>query len=39
MNFRRMPELEWRYGYPLVLAVMLGIGLSMVRYFRKKKWF
>jgi len=26
MNFRYMPELEWRYGYPMVLLVMLIIG-------------
>lgn len=38
MNFAHMPELEWEYGYPLVLAVMLGIGLLMVRYFRRKQW-
>jgi magnesium transporter len=38
MNFRHMPELEWRYGYGLIWAVMIGIGLSMLAYFRKKKW-
>lgn len=38
MNFTHMPELEWEYGYPLVLAVMLLISLLMVRYFRKKQW-
>jgi magnesium transporter len=38
MNFKHMPELEWRWGYPLCWAVMAGIGVSMVVYFKKKKW-
>jgi magnesium transporter len=39
MNFARMPELEWRYGYIVVLTVMAAIGISLVVYFRKRKWF
>jgi len=38
MNFKYMPELEWRYGYPFIWMVMLGTGLFMLLYFRKKKW-
>ncbi|MBN1142415.1 MAG: magnesium/cobalt transporter CorA [Deltaproteobacteria bacterium] len=38
MNFKFMPELEWRWGYPLVLLVMAGCGLGMIRFFRKKNW-
>jgi magnesium transporter len=38
MNFKYMPELEWRWGYPAVLLVMVGTGVSMLLYFRKKKW-
>jgi len=38
MNFKHMPELEWRWGYPLVWAVMIGIGGVMLVYFKKKKW-
>jgi len=38
MNFKFMPELEWRWGYPLVWLIMAGIGISMLIYFRKKKW-
>lgn len=38
MNFRYMPELEWRWGYPLVWAVMIGIGAAMVVFFKRKKW-
>jgi magnesium transporter len=39
MNFRFMPELEWRFGYPLVWGVMGTVALVMLRYFRKKEWF
>lgn len=38
MNFRHMPELEWRWGYHVVVAFMLFIGLLMVHYFKRKKW-
>ncbi|MFQ6082924.1 MAG: magnesium/cobalt transporter CorA [Candidatus Aminicenantia bacterium] len=39
MNFRYMPELYWHWGYPVVLLIMLGIGVSMLIYFKRKKWF
>jgi magnesium transporter len=39
MNFKNMPELEWTWGYPLVWCIILIVGLIMVLYFRKKKWF
>ena len=38
MNFKYMPELEWRFGYPLIWFVMLAISVIMLIYFRKKKW-
>jgi magnesium transporter len=38
MNFRYMPELAWRWGYPLVWAVMLAITAGMLLYFRSKRW-
>jgi magnesium transporter len=38
MNFRYMPELGWRFGYPLIMLVVLAVGLSMLVYFRRKKW-
>lgn len=38
MNFEFMPELKWRWGYPLILAVMIGVGIIMLTYFRRKKW-
>ncbi|NVK27751.1 MAG: magnesium/cobalt transporter CorA [Flavobacteriia bacterium] len=39
MNFEYMPELEWKYSYPIFWAIMIGITLVMIRYFRKKDWF
>jgi magnesium transporter len=39
MNFKNMPELEWAWGYPLLWCIILVVGLIMVLYFRKKKWF
>jgi len=38
MNFENMPELRTKYGYYVVLGVMLGLVISMLIYFRKKKW-
>jgi len=38
MNFQYMPELEWRWGYPMFWLVVLAIGVLMVVYFRRKKW-
>lgn len=38
MNFQNMPELGWRWGYFAVLLVMVAIGISMLVYFRRKKW-
>ncbi|MFW6105143.1 MAG: magnesium/cobalt transporter CorA [Chloroflexota bacterium] len=38
MNFANMPELEWRYGYFGILIVMAVIGISLVFYFRRRRW-
>jgi len=38
MNFEFMPELTWPWAYPLVLLVIVVIGISMLIYFRRKKW-
>jgi magnesium transporter len=38
MNFEHMPELKWRWGYPVVWGVMLITAGFMIRYFRRKKW-
>lgn len=39
MNFKYMPELEWKFGYGSILMVMLAIAAFMVLYFKRKKWF
>ncbi len=45
MNFNtqasgfNMPELNWPFGYFIILAVMVGIVSGMVIFFRKKGWF
>ncbi|NNF02073.1 MAG: magnesium/cobalt transporter CorA [Bacteroidia bacterium] len=38
MNFANMPELNYQYGYYILLLVMLVITLFLIRYFRVKKW-
>jgi magnesium transporter len=38
MNFKHMPELEWIWGYPFAMGLMIVIALSMLLYFRRKKW-
>ena len=38
MNFRYMPELEWRWGYPLVIAISVLIATGGLWFFKKKKW-
>ncbi|HSW59314.1 MAG TPA: magnesium/cobalt transporter CorA, partial [bacterium] len=38
MNFENMPELKWSYGYFISLGLMLVIFVSMVIFFKKKKW-
>ncbi|MFS0870144.1 magnesium/cobalt transporter CorA [Paenibacillus xylanilyticus] len=38
MNFNNMPELDWKYGYFVVIGLMVTLGLSMFFIFRKKDW-
>ena len=38
MNFRYMPELEWKWGYPVIIVVSLVIALGCLFFFKKKKW-
>jgi magnesium transporter len=38
MNFKHMPELEWRYGYLVVVLVMAAIAIGMLIFFRRKRW-
>ncbi len=38
MNFEHMPELKWRWGYPLAVAVIVAVCGLMYRRFRKAGW-
>ncbi len=38
MNFRFLPEVDWKYGYFFALGLMLGIGFGMFFFFRRKGW-
>jgi magnesium transporter len=38
MNFKYMPELEWKWGYPMALAAMVAVCLYLYRRFRKAGW-
>jgi len=38
MNFAHMPELNWPWGYPLVMGLMAVIAAGMLLYFRRKRW-
>jgi magnesium transporter len=38
MNFKHMPELDWTYGYPLVLGLMVAINGYLFWRFRKASW-
>ncbi|HBN10143.1 MAG TPA: magnesium and cobalt transport protein CorA [Cyanobacteria bacterium UBA8530] len=39
MNFRYMPELEQRYGYPTALVSMALVALLQILYFKRKRYF
>jgi magnesium transporter len=38
MNFRDMPELNWLFGYPFALGLMVAMGLVLYLTFKHKKW-
>lgn len=39
MNFKSMPEVDWRFGYAAAGSVTLLATLATYIYFRKRKWF
>jgi len=39
MNFAHMPELDWPWGYPIALGLMVVAGISPYLYFKRKGWF
>ena len=38
MNFKNMPELEWVWGYPVSVAIMVAIDIWLYFQFKKVKW-
>jgi magnesium transporter len=38
MNFERMPELHWRYGYLYVWILLAIVSLAMMWLFRRRRW-
>ena len=39
MNFAFMPELGYRYAYPMALGAMVAIAIGAIAYFRSRGWF
>ena len=33
-----MPELEWTFGYPFAICLMLAVAIGMIVFFKRKKW-
>ena len=38
MNFSEMPELDWRFGYPFALALMVLLSVCLYVAFRRRRW-
>lgn len=38
MNFKHMPELDWHFGYPIAIIIMIASTIVPVIYFKKKGW-
>lgn len=38
MNFDYMPELRWKWSYPILWGLFITIAVSLLFYFKKKKW-
>jgi magnesium transporter len=38
MNFSHMPPLKWDYGYLIVWAVIILVVISLLVFFKKRKW-
>jgi magnesium transporter len=38
MNFKSMPELDWQYGYPMAIGLMVVGGLLVIWIFKRKRW-
>jgi len=38
MNFKHLPELDWKYGYPISILLMIVFSGFVLFYFKRKKW-
>ena len=38
MNFEYMPELKWKWSYPLLWIIFIIITAALLIFFKKKKW-
>lgn len=39
MNFSNMPELDYEYGYFILLGAMILVSIGLIYFFKKRKWF
>jgi magnesium transporter len=38
MNFQHMPELGWRWGYPMAIGLMVSVEAAVLTYFWRRGW-
>ena len=38
MNFKFMPELDWKFGYPFAILLMVVFSAAVLLYFKRNKW-
>jgi magnesium transporter len=38
MNFHTMPELDWVFGYPMAISLMVGMGVILYAAFKRNNW-
>ena len=38
MNFEYMPELKWRWSYPVIWVFFISVSVFLLRFFKKKQW-
>jgi magnesium transporter len=38
MNFRILPELDWSFGYPFAIVLMIASAVTPFLYFRRRGW-
>jgi magnesium transporter len=38
MNFEFMPELDWQFGYPFALGLIMAVVVGLLIFFKKRRW-